>query len=699
MRRLMASALLLALTCSALPIVGAQVPRENTSLQLGNSLSRTVSRGQGYRFNIALERDQFTQIVVDQHGIDLVVRTYGPDNKPLGEFDSPNGTDGPEIARIAALTPGNYVVDVSPLNPNEGSNGRFEIRVTELRRATETELREGKSADILKARGIELINSVTSLLGEMRDPQTRIRIQIQAAQLLFPVDEKAAKRLLSDAINNLQDYAEKASRNETDIYYAGPMNYREQIVQILGQHDPDAALAFIKSSRALANFDSNFNPNQTDTEVRLETMVATNIATKDPKRAVQIAQDSLSRGYSSNLGNIISNVRGKDPILAAGLMTETVAKLQSDKILSAPEAANVTMNLLRIATTPGPRTPQGVNGPPELPLLPQHELRNLTAKVLDEALNYTLDPSNQYSGEANNARNALNNLKSMADTLKLSPESRQAVESKLAQMNTPNNTRNRYYESVNTGTIEAALNMAATAPQELRDQLYQQIAQRMANNGDLPGARIVIMDHILNVRSRQEMLNNLERTAVQNALNKGKFEDALQSFRNLRTPRDRANMAGQIANRVGYGTHKKDVALNVLNQVRQMVSSSPRIEDQEQMNALFQIAAGYARFEPNRGFEIVEPFIDQFNEMAIAAQTLNGFGGQVFYQDGELVMQNGNALGNAANQMGQAFGRLAVADFDRAKVDVERIRRPEARIAIFMMMAQQAINPPGVGRY
>lgn len=693
MRRLPALALLLALTCT----IEAQLPREITNLQLGNSISRTVSRGQGYRFNIALEQDQFAQIVVDQHGVDLIVRTLGPDNKPLGEFDSPNGTDGPEIARIAALTPGTYAIDVSPLDPNLERGGRFDIRVTELRRATETELRAGKSQDILKARGVELVNSVASLVTEIRNPQTRIRIQLQAAQLLWPVDEKSAKRLVNDAISSMQEYVEKASSADSDyVNYGGPTNYRDQVVQLVAQYDPDAALAFIKSSRVLARLDYNFNPNQPDPEVRLETQVAAQLATKDPKRAAQIAQDAMSRGYSSNIGNIITNIRAKDPALAARLMSEAATKLQNDKILATPDAANVTMNLLRIANSRGntPPVPPGTNGPPEVPLLPQNEVRNLTAKILEEALSYSPDPNNLYSVEANGARNALNNLKSMGDQLKLSPETRQAIDDKLAQMNTSNNTRNRLYEGVNAGTIESALAMAATAPAEMRDQLYQQVAQRMANAGDVPGARILIMDHITNPRSRQEMLNNLDRQAVQNALNKGKIEEALQGLHNLKSSRERANMAGQIANRLTYGASKKDTALSALNQIRQLLGVSPRIEDQEQMNALFQIATAYGRFEANRGFEIVEPFIDQFNEMASAAQTLNGFGGQLFYQDGELLMQNGNALGNAATQLGQAFGRLALADFDRAKTDVERIRRPEARIAIFMTMAQQVINPP-----
>jgi hypothetical protein len=128
-----------------------------------------------------------------------------------------------------------------------------------------------------------------------------------------------------------------------------------------------------------------------------------------------------------------------------------------------------------------------------------------------------------------------------------------------------------------------------------------------------------------------------------------------------------------------------------------MINSSPRAQGQEQLNALIQLAGALARFDSSGGFEILEPLIDQFNDMADAAVVLNGFG-QEYYKDGEMPLQNFTPLTQIANQMGQAFGRLALSDFARARSDVERIRRPEARISAYMAMAQQVINPPPLGR-
>jgi hypothetical protein len=155
-------------------------------------------------------------------------------------------------------------------------------------------------------------------------------------------------------------------------------------------------------------------------------------------------------------------------------------------------------------------------------------------------------------------------------------------------------------------------------------------------------------------------------------------------------------MIGQVANRIGPGL-KKDAALSLLEQARHMLGASPRAESQEQMNALIQIAIAFSQFDSGRSFEIIEPILDQFSEMSQAAVALSGFG-QVYFQDGELLLQNGNPVGNTANQLMQALGKLAVADFDRSKSDADKLRYREVRAGAYFSMAQQAINPPALRR-
>ena len=95
------------------------------------------------------------------------------------------------------------------------------------------------------------------------------------------------------------------------------------------------------------------------------------------------------------------------------------------------------------------------------------------------------------------------------------------------------------------------------------------------------------------------------RVAIQSAINKGKIDEALAGIGNLHAARDRANMIGQMVNRIGAG-QKRETVLSVLEQVRRMLGVSRRAEDQDQLNALLQTGMAFSQFDSGRAFEIIE---------------------------------------------------------------------------------------------
>jgi hypothetical protein len=173
-------------------------------------------------------------------------------------------------------------------------------------------------------------------------------------------------------------------------------------------------------------------------------------------------------------------------------------------------------------------------------------------------------------------------------------------------------------------------------------------------------------------------------------MNTGKVEEALRSISALRTSRERAGHLTQIAGQIGPG-YKRAAAINLLEQARAMLSPSLQAPDQEQMNALFAIARGFSRYDTKRAFEIVDPLIEQFNEICTAARKLEGFGAE-YYEDEELNMQNGNSVSGLAQQMTAALGGLAMVDFDRAKAAADKIRLPDVRLRAYLDIAQQTIQ-------
>ena len=675
-----------------------QAQRESPVLQPGRTIERTISRGQLHRFSITLEKDQYLQVAVEQKGIDVVIRVMSPEGRMLGEFDSPNGSEGLESVAIVSTVAGVYYVDVTPLGQTEEVvAGNYDIRIVELRRATDQELQSGKNAEVLKARGTALMTKLAEILPEIHLPQTRVLAETQAAKLLWATDEKLAAKLIADAASGVKEYIEKVDGSEQDYYqsYNTAMQLRQEVLQVLAPHDPEAALSFIRSTRQLANPEQGPYNNGQEQERRFEIGLANQIAAKDPKRALQIAEETLKTGYTASLADTIRTLQNTNPDLAAGLAREVLGKLLAEKLVGNPEAGLLAINLLRLAHSPGLRgNSNGTTADP--PILTEQEYRDLFTRTLAAGLSFTPSSTNFYSVESNTARNIVNSLRSMTTEMNsFAPGSLAIAEKKNTELNTPPDPQNRvwqqYQEKINSGTIDAALEFASQAPRETREQLFQQIAGKAASDGDLARGKQIITEHITNLAQRQQALRNLENQAIWAAMGKGRNEEALRLIANLRNPRERASMLAQIANQIGAG-QKRAAALNILEQMRAMLGATPQAENQEEMNALLQIGLAFSRYEPRRAFELIEPLLDQFNEMGAAALALNGFG-QQYYQEGELIMQNGNSVAYVAEQLVQAFGRLATADFDRAKTDVDRLQRPEVRIAALLSMAQQTINP------
>ncbi|HLG14862.1 MAG TPA: CHAT domain-containing tetratricopeptide repeat protein [Blastocatellia bacterium] len=111
---------------------------EVRNLDVGKPVEREMKGDESHTYQIALEAGRYLTVVVDQRGIDLVVRLIAPDGKQLMEMDSPNGTQGPERLEYISESRGNYQVRVSSLE-KDAAPGRYEIRIVELRLATEAD--------------------------------------------------------------------------------------------------------------------------------------------------------------------------------------------------------------------------------------------------------------------------------------------------------------------------------------------------------------------------------------------------------------------------------------------------------------------------------------------------------------------------------------------------------------------------------
>ena len=111
---------------------------ESTNLGVGQTLRRELKGGETHSFRLQIRSGQFLYALVNQIGIDVVVKLLGPSKQTMWQVDSPNGNNGPEplISRIEET--GEYSIQVTATNKN-AVPGRYEITVLALRDSTSTD--------------------------------------------------------------------------------------------------------------------------------------------------------------------------------------------------------------------------------------------------------------------------------------------------------------------------------------------------------------------------------------------------------------------------------------------------------------------------------------------------------------------------------------------------------------------------------
>lgn len=678
---------LLPLLCCVFLTANAQGP---TTLQIGTPIERTLKPGQTQEFTLNLKENTFVQLVVEQRGIDAIVKVLSPNGKSVGDFDSPNGNDGPEHVSFVASAAGPYLISVSPLNPADASKGTIEIKVLEMREANEQEIKASKNQEVVKAKGIALLIEMDGLIAQIKSPLTRIKAQLQAAQLIWSSDEKRASKYFADATIGFKEYLASLDPGSEKYpqQYQAITEMRFQIIQILTERDPDAALSFIYSSKPPANpyEDRRFNSQQ---EGMLEISIANRMVRTDPNRALQIARQTLKTHYSGNLISTVGLLKEKSPELAAQFASEIASKLINDQLLSKPDASSLLLNLLRFSQNPTQKNPDPNTNTQRL--LSDEQYRELLQKAVTEALSFSRPPAGTYSPERDAALNLLYGLQQLGPEVNsVAGGGEAALRKKLLELNPQGSNGMQYQNVIGNNSFDAALDGIEKVPKDQREQLYLQLANREASNGDSIRARQIVNDRVTNPHQRRQALANIDQQEMYRAVSKGKIEDALRMLAGVKTPRERARQIAQMVEQIGPG-QKRAVAISLLEQTKSLLGTSLQAQDQDQMNALLEIARAFGKYDVKRSFEILDPLIDQVNDLCAAARTMEGFGPEN-YEDDELSMQSGNTVAQVVARMSNTIGSLALVNFERARATSDRLALPEVRLRVYMEIAQQSIQ-------
>jgi hypothetical protein len=589
---------------------------------------------------------------------------------------------------LLSLVSSSAAVAQSP-QTQDGSNGEAEAARKELEKKA-LGLLEGALAE---AQGMKLA-------------ENRVHVQGIAAGLLWTRDEQAARAAFKSAADGVTALVAGLDPEDPQFFNAvqSVSQMRSELVQAVVQQDPKLALDFLRATRlphpeALrGQGDWLLNQEQT-----LEASVAARLAAQDPRQALSMAEESLSRGATTGLADVLRQLNAKDPASASKLAAEIIQKLRAEDLAENGEMSGLASQLLAM-TRPAESSTQTLpanvptvvvtgglgyypsnNPAPNSLSVDQQARADLIEKIIASAMKAQPNRGGTY-----NLFNALQTI--LPELEKTAPARaaalRQRIEAMQRSLNPQNEAWRSYQELMQKGTLDSVLEAIAKAPAEMRDNLYTQAAWKAINEGNDPERARQIIDNISNPQQRVQMRRQLDQQAQMRAVQKGDYSGALQYASRFPTTEEKVSALVQIAN-TASSRGDKQAALQLLAAARGLFDGQPH--GQAQFYSWLQLAQAYAPLDPDTSFTMVESAGAQLNELVEAAAVVNGFG-QESFKDGELKTQSGYPWNDLINQCATALSTLARTDFDRASTDAKNFQRADTRVMAELLLAQNLLG-------
>jgi hypothetical protein len=555
--------------------------------------------------------------------------------------------------------------------------------------------------DLIEARRLMIEEMIEAGRG-FRLPENKAYVLFNAATLLWKTDEKRAQELYREAMAlflELQRLPEDGPDAVPDQVRWQLANLRQQLMQSLSQHNPALALEFLEATRVPAD---QQNPGASQQEAYIEASLLQQIAAKDPKRAYERGQKLIAEDAPlSSLWPLITSLWDQDFEAAKNLSASILTKVQSESPLSAES----TMFLMQLISTGHPvNQGETTDVPSRKSLISAAEARPLIDKVvLNIQKEITAARQQNDQERLQKALGQLSMLNAQAETLeKFAPASAASVKRNWTQAEQLMGPQQRGWEALNRlaekGSVEAIVEAAAKAPQELRQSYYQRASQLAMEKGDLDAAKSIIKDHTADKTQLRYMLEELDRQVVWRKIGENKFDEARKLAPKFRNVLEQVNFLVSMAQNA-QNQGKKEIAVELLEEAWALVDGPA--ESNLQLSAQLQLAGVYVTINPTRSFEILESSIEQINELSAAAAVIESFQEQGAFRKKELLLISGGGMsGQYVHPYTQALATLMPSDPEHVQTIIGRFSRPEIRVLLQSLILQQsqgALQAGGIG--
>jgi len=543
-----------------------------------------------------------------------------------------------------------------------------------------------------------LVDELAGAAPGLKLPENRSFILAAAAELLWEHDEPRARNLFWDALNTLNlmnsisqvakgDRSSKEKEQRNLSQYFAVFNLRQQLLQRVAHRNPQLALDMLRSSRQAAPEppaewlrDGFSLPD----DRMLEQQIATEAAARDPQKALQLARESLAKGFSYQLIPLLFKLNQKSAEMGTKFAGEVISKLGGKNLATDLQGSSIAVSLLTFSRAPtGPTTGKPSGGNQRL-VLEEEQRRELVELITNAAL-----------AESGNA-NLLYALSEILPEIKdFAPERLAPVQKKLADFNRTLTREQRLSDEYNSvtrnGTPEEMLRLAASAPDNDRDWMQQQALVMAAMKGRADSLREFINTEITDEARRKSLLDALDTEQINVAIYKGENEELQKLLPKIRHKEERARVLSELAITLEKkGEHGE--ALTLLSEAQSLIKTG--FESDSQTNALLAVVGAYALVEPAKAFAIIERTVDRANDEMAKLLLLDKFISTGIIKKGEISMQGSAMLpiDFAVFKYGKSVAALANADFERTRAAADRFERIELRLMARLLLAQALLR-------
>ena len=546
-------------------------------------------------------------------------------------------------------------------------------------------------------RETKLLEQILTDAKNLRLPENRALVFAKIGSALWQRDEKRARKLFQDALNDLNAAQIEVQSEKTAKQYFQPLIYgqspRHDIINLISPRDAELALEFLEKSRppAIEEAIKNLTDNSSSTlqqfarnELAVEQRLIALTAEQNPQKAINRVRESMKKGVSYETLNLLKKIFEKEPQAAQKLAEELI-----ESFLSVDFSKNYqTSEAIGYFVAEFGRIPNENEKPLRVS---DALLRRLVLKMTDDWL-----------GAGNNQPYGYWNSSAVVE--KFFPDRAARLKAKVERLNSQTQTEeSQEYIKLMSGDTkpEEMLAQADKFQPAYRNEIYRSAAQKFASSGNIAQAEKLMQS--LNDEQSEYYLTQFYVNISYQLISQGKFAEAHSYINQITDENQRLNSLIYLANSA-YLRDKKEnqkLAEGFLREARSLIPDLP--ETQNDFNAVSTLANAYAQFDPDEAFRLVESLLPTMNELVQANFVMTKFRNYGGLRQNEFqIMNGGNNLG--IYNLEGALRALREKDFERAVQFASGINRADARIWLQMQLVDEnasnvIISMPIQGRF